>query len=73
MKFFDLELGGLGQMVIHHDSAGNPIYVGGTTARSCKKSTKENGKAYMEYVNVGGLCTSAGGSSDRVYVNCTTK
>jgi hypothetical protein len=54
MKFFDLELGGLGSMpnrVVKETLSGNLVYLGGTTEEQCKLSDQEYGKGVIVFKN----------------------
>ena len=72
MKFFDLELGGLGSMpqrVVIETNQGNLAFVGGTTLKTCKASPNKTGEAYLVYTSEN--CNGRHGVS--TWVACNTK
>jgi hypothetical protein len=70
MKFFDLELGGLGSMpqgVFFKDTDGNEYYVGGSTKEACRKSKATDGYTRMVYGSTNAHCNKRG-DFETVYV-----
>jgi hypothetical protein len=51
MKFFDLELGGLGSMPnrVIKEQPNGVVYLGGTTEEQCKLSDQEWGRGFKTY------------------------